>query len=579
MVISSGIHRTRNLQSGFFAETVTGRNFMNTIPSKPSKVTGLALRLMYGLSLKGNRDFEHSAKNLEDVQKQKLTQLLSNAESQKSARHFGLHSGMAYDAFKDRMPVTRYNDWEDYVLEQKSSPGEILTKEHCDRYQPTSGSSSKMKWIPYTPSFLSELDRAVSPMLVDAFRNHPGIFRGKHYWSLSWIPTHLRTKISPDANDDLKLLPWWKRFFMGQLMAVPTEISYAATSDGAMISSLAHLLATSDLTMISVWSPTFALNMFEQIEKHRDDLIHILKHGNWGSLSQELSHISCPYSPYAASVLEDWDGNISAGFLKRFWPYMALISSWDTSSSKIWAEELKNLFPESGFLGKGLWATEGVVTIPYKGTFPLAATCHFYEFIDQETNKIHPCWDLKAGQVLRPLLTTGSGFFRYDLNDQVRVSGFLGQLPCLEFLGRTDGVDMTGEKLTPDIAVEVIKKTDKHFQVKPMSLLGIQGNRKSHEKPGYVLLCECPRDEMLADRIAGFASSLLEESFHYKLATEIGQLSPLKAVLHPQCRKIYQERNEKRGMILGDMKIEPLVLWNEEDSEYIGRLTSSPSDH
>lgn len=56
------------------------------------------------------------------------------------------------------------------------------------------------------------------------------------------------------------------------------------------------------------------------------------------------------------------------------------MSSWDTAGSKAWAEKLKEKLPSVQFEGKGLWATEGVVTIPYNDQYPLAYQSHFYEF-------------------------------------------------------------------------------------------------------------------------------------------------------------------------------------------------------
>jgi hypothetical protein len=542
------------------------------------QTTRSALRLLYVLSLKSTKSFEASLQNVESAQKLKLSSLLALFERSETGLKFGLNGNTPYDEFSSKVPVTTYKDWENSVLEQKRSHAHVLSTERCERYQPTSGSSSKMKWIPYTPAFLAELDQAVSPLLVDAFRSHPGIYNGKHYWSLSWIPTHLRTSIAPDANDDLKLLPWWKRLFMSFTMAVPTEVSYAATSEGSMISSLAYLVSCRDLSLMSVWSPTFAINLFEQMSRHRNELSVILKEGNWGERARELFHIPCPKSPEASEILTSWDGAVSPEISKRIWPNLALVSSWDTSSSKIWAGELKKLFPESGFLAKGLWATEGVVTIPYRGRYPLAVNSHFYEFLDPETGKIHPSWDLEKDQIVKPLLTTGSGFLRYDLNDRVRVSGFFGSCPCLEFLGRMDGVDMTGEKLTPDIAAEVIRKTGERFGVKALTLVATQGLFSKDEKPRYNLLCEADINPERQAEIAQFAAGLLDESFHYKLASEIGQLDDLRVIFHPDCRKIYQRRNEKRGMILGDMKIEPLVLWNENDREYMRTLTKDACD-
>jgi hypothetical protein len=61
---------------------------------------------------------------------------------------------------------------------------------------------------------------------------------------------------------------------------------------------------------------------------------------------------------------------------------LALVSAWDTADAAPWAQQLKACFPQAAFEGKGLWATEGVVTIPIDGQYPLAYRSHVYEFED-----------------------------------------------------------------------------------------------------------------------------------------------------------------------------------------------------
>ncbi|MEK5768551.1 GH3 auxin-responsive promoter family protein, partial [Acinetobacter schindleri] len=94
-------------------------------------------------------------------------------------------------------------------------------------------------------------------------------------------------------------------------------------------------------------------------------------------------------------------------------------SSWDTAGSKAWAEKLKEKLANVQFEGKGLWATEGVVTIPYNDQYPLAYQSHFYEFEYLEGEKqgqIVPSWQLKQGDVVSPLITSGNGLLRYCLD-------------------------------------------------------------------------------------------------------------------------------------------------------------------
>ena len=128
------------------------------------------------------------------------------------------------------------------------------------------------------------------PILSDLYENFPEIRQGKHYWSLSWVPSDLRNKMTSSINDDLQLLPWWKRLFMAGSMAVPEAISLAQTSEESSFATACYLTACSDLSFISVWSPTFALSLLQLIKEHQTSIAAVLESGEWPSAYPGLNH-------------------------------------------------------------------------------------------------------------------------------------------------------------------------------------------------------------------------------------------------------------------------------------------------
>jgi hypothetical protein len=96
----------------------------------------------------------------------------------------------------------------------------------------------------------------------------------------------------------------------------------------------------------------------------------------------------------------------------------------------------------------------------------------------------------------------------------------------------------------------------------PVTLLALDEARG--HTPGYVLLVECgheaPRDA-LQQALAAQVEQALQANFHYKLARELGQLQPAACVALPAMRAIYLDQCRERGMIEGNIKIEPLRHW------------------
>ncbi|KPA13200.1 GH3 auxin-responsive promoter family protein [Candidatus Magnetomorum sp. HK-1] len=517
-------------------------------------LTTLCHHLAYIFNYKGYLNFVYSLKNIKETQGRKLKQLLHMSEGTQFFKDHPYMANMDYEDFAKKFPLTNYENWAEKINRQKENQISEISK-ICDRYQPTSGSTSHVKWIPYTEALLFEFDQAISPWIYDIVQTEKKVLKGKHYWSLSWLPTHLRDQVNINANDDLALLPLWKRIFMSQTMAIPQKLSLAPSSESAILGTIAYLVSHADLSLISVWSPTFALNMLNEMALKKDTLSLILSKGKWNN--DELSFLPCPMSKKQSDILKSWDGKLEEIFFRELWPDMKFISAWDTSTSKIWAQELQKLFPSATFQGKGLWATECVVTIPFQNKYPLAVNSHFYEFADIESNKVYPSWNLEKGMIVKPVVSTGSGLYRYVMKDRLEVYDFLFKTPCLRFLGRIGDVDMVGEKMSPEMAINILSQVNQKFNVKTLTLMAVTNQGK---KPYYYLLCEGRKDNNLSVKLAKYSEEILSKAFHYKLARELNQLGKARSIITPNARQIYQDLAVKKGMILGNLKIEPLTL-------------------
>jgi hypothetical protein len=526
--------------------------------------TRLGHQLLKQLVAPGQRRFERHLGELESIQRARLARWLAAAARSPEGQKRGIRPDWSWETFARQLPLSTYKDYAQTITEQRERQQPLLIDSPVMRYQPTSGSTSAVKWVPYTQMFLDELDEVITAWVGDLYRQFPKQAQGTHYWSLSWIPTELRGQATGDLNDDMKLLSFGKRALAHLTQAAPQDIALAETSDDSLFATVAYLAADANLGFMSVWSPTFGLGLLEQMSNWRAELAECLKRGDWGSRTPRMAGLRCPRSDRAASLLARWNGQLQHTFFEQLWPQLAVVSAWDTAAATPWAAKLKALLPHAGFQGKGLWATEGVVTFPFQGRYPLAYTSHAYEFADANDGQILAPWQLRTGQEVIPIMTTGSGFARYQMSDVLRVEAPLGQVPCFTFLGRNDGVDLVGEKTSATTAQQVQDGLSLQGAM-PVTLLALDEAR--HRTPGYVLLVECGTALPAAQRTAlehdlgAQVERALQANFHYKLARELGQLQPAACVALPDMRAVYLDQCRERGMIEGNIKIEPLRHW------------------
>ena len=100
------------------------------------------------------RQFIRDSHHCRHLQEQRLAQILSTAAPAPAHQAGNLRPDMDWQAFAERVPVTDYLSWEPWIERQlQDQPGK-LSSSPIVRHQPTSGSTSAVKWIPYTRQFL-----------------------------------------------------------------------------------------------------------------------------------------------------------------------------------------------------------------------------------------------------------------------------------------------------------------------------------------------------------------------------------------------------------------------------------------
>lgn len=473
--------------------------------------------LIKKISRKDNKRFFNQLNDIEKVQRRILAQMIHNL----NGIHPKLSGDLSYEKFKS-LPITSYNDWSEYILNQKNSDKPTLSKQ-VSHYQATSGSSSSIKWIPYNKEYKKQLDIAANVWMNDLYCKYPKLKNGYHYWSLSWVPNNMRDKLK---TNDATLFEPFKQFLLANIFPVPDSVAHAQTIEQSMYQTVKHLVETPNLRLISIWSPTFFIELMQIILENKEKLLKEIKSKKQKNRLDKINRI------------ED---------LHFLWPKLTLISAWDTSHSKAYAKELQNLFPTTHFQGKGLWATEGVVTIPLKGKYYLAYQSHFYEFEIISSGKIIPSWELKVGDEVSPIITTPNGLLRYKINDRLVVDGFDGSCPLLTFLGRNDGLDMVGEKLSRKMATNLLSAYN------GFCLVGVS-NPEVQTRPYYALLC--------TDKSTIPVQTLdqeLRQNYHYNLARDLNQLEMPRIIRVKDPLSLYQNLCRQKGMIKGNIKLESLI--------------------
>jgi hypothetical protein len=191
----------------------------------------------------------------------------------------------------------------------------------------------------------------------------------------------------------------------------------------------------------------------------------------------------------------------------------------------------------------GLLASEGRFTIPLAGgtsSGVLDIWSHYFEFIpegeiDSPKPTVLGAHELLEGKSYYILPTTAYGLYRYHISDLVRVTGYFGRTPLVEFLGKGHRfANLTGEKLSE---YHVTKAMDAVAQRVPQPVTAYSVAPMWDEKqPYYAIFLEEPDavdEPRLKHFLAQFDAQLGIENVEYAAKRESGRLGALRAAIIP----------------------------------------------
>ena len=493
-------------------------------------------------------------KNIENEQRKKLLTVLRRNQNSEYGKKNGFHRIKNVEDFQKRVPLTDYEDYQESIEKIKAGIQNVLTCEEVLLLEPTSGSSSIAKLIPYTASLKEEFQSGLKPWLYDLYTRNKGLKWGRSYWAVT--PATFQKSNSVGGipigfEEDSDYFGALEKRLMDRVFAVPSSVAKVGNMEEFYHQTVYHLLLCPDITLISVWNPTFLILLLEYMEKHVAGLV------------KEVAEKNRKRGAEVAEILKNRSYH-------QLWKNLKVISCWCDANAASHSRKLAQWFPEVVIQPKGLLATEGFVSFPLAGEVGarLSVKSHFFEFRSLTDDGIYLAHQLKQGELYEVILTTGGGFYRYQLHDIIEVVGFSDDFPRVVFKGKANRVsDLFGEKLHETFVKALMEE------------IGLNADfwMMAPETDRYVLYLEASGVPVeLKARI----EDGLRNNIHYDYCRKLGQLKELRIfLLQGNPRQEYLEECFRRGQRLGDIKTTSLHLQSGWDLVFTGEYQTRPLFH
>ncbi|NOT72802.1 MAG: GH3 auxin-responsive promoter [Hyphomicrobium sp.] len=445
--------------------------------------------------------------------------------------------------FHGAVPIQTYEDVRGLIARSADNEPQLLTTDPIVVFEETGGTASGRKLIPHTAASLASFRSAILPWLLDLTQRRPGVMKGKSYVAISPAtrrPATTRGGYSIGLASDAAYLGEDLGEAFASILAVPPDVAQLENVDVWRLATLVHLIECEDLSFVSIWSPTFFLDLIAAVPALASQIFPCLTQTARNRFDRALEGTT-----------------IQTAIL---WPKLDTISCWCDGSSRVFADRLAALCPHAVLEAKGLLATEAAITIPRGGNIGCvpALTSTVIEFIDRN-GASHLADELNTGASYRVVITTTGGLYRYDIGDQVRCIAYDGTTPRLLFEGRASLTsDLVGEKLDEAFVAAALSCVSCPAVLVPECL----------PKPHYqVWLDGSGHCDGTLQTYANLIEKRLRANPQYAYARDLGQLGPLVFVEVPGLVATRNACHTQAGGRLADGKHTALMLPRDASRE------------
>ncbi|MET7329815.1 GH3 auxin-responsive promoter family protein [Nonomuraea sp. NPDC005650] len=361
--------------------------------------------------------------------------------------------------YRRATPIRGHEEFRPWLERVHAGERQVLTSEEPAAFFASSGTTGGEKSIPVTATFLR---RCFLPFYFAGFaqlvRHHPDLLQRDdavlNLWQDPHSPTGRtaggRPHIGPSQLDFAKAgeelavglgnrAPWSR--LPGELAeAGPWERSYLRL----------RLAAEHDVRGVIAVNPAIAAALPHQLAHWWPRIVQEIRDGTVGGVA------TWPPDPGRAAELERIAERRGGLRPADVWPRLELLLTWNTYVSRLYLPRLREDYgAELRIRPAPIGSSEGPLAVPVgerESGGALMVTGCLYEFIPADepitpwSDTLEP-HELVEGQEYHVVVSHVGGMYRCAVRDVVKVIGFAGATPLVEYSCRAGLVSVAGERV------------------------------------------------------------------------------------------------------------------------------------
>lgn len=417
---------------------------------------------------KGKADLkrlDENSRSAVSVSEELLKKLVYDARDTEYGKKYDFAGIKSVEDYKKKVPFSKYDDYAPYI-ERMIKKGEknLITPEPVIHYALSSGSVGVPKHIPVTQKTLdlycSYTCNNVFASMDEYYRNKTGhsFPAGKGLYALEARPMYLPNGTPKGPISATTLQPVKK--YLKYIFSSPLPIVFPEGRMNMKYLKIRYALQERDLSFMIGAFMTAMVDLMTYTQANWEMIVEDIAEGKINEdiempdeLRAELESKLKPDRNRAMELKKEFDKGFDTPIIPRIWKNMSWICAIGTGGFAMYTEKMRQYSGDIPIHFHTYAASEALMATaryPEEQEFVLVPDSGFYEFIpvdaeDQETT--YTIGQLEKGKDYELILTNTSGFYRYKLDDVIRVTGFHGESPKITFVYRKNQmISIAGEK-------------------------------------------------------------------------------------------------------------------------------------
>ena len=388
-----------------------------------------------------------------EVQTAVLKRILAANQETTIGRRYRFARVDSISTYRRTVPVHTYEDLRDDIDAQELANEPRLTREPPVYYNRTSGTVGEPKNIPLTRSGLLRMQTCQKLGAYCLSRGSP-VLSGKIY-AVAGAAVEGRMPGGTPFGSASGLIYQNQPSLLRSRYVLPSELASITDYDERYVAMAAFGIAEPRVTVAATPNSSTLNRLLQVINEHAEELLRALAEGRMpaGTAMRTAPKRNPQRAARLRAKLDVSDKLTYADI----WPRLAGVVTWTGGSCGLALRNLEPSLPadcriiEMGYIASEVQGTLNVDPRRNRCLPTLQDT--FFEFAERDDweaggEDTLGLAELEDGRDYYVIVTTSDGLYRYDMNDIVRVSGWINETPTLTFVQKGKGAtSITGEKL------------------------------------------------------------------------------------------------------------------------------------